>query len=269
MTYDIAIVMVTTDALHPDCLPSVRRIMEASGLRVCFVLVDHASQNINVERMAEAVPGAMVVHRDGNYGFGASCNRGAREVDARAYFFLNPDTILDDEQMLPTLFAFLQAHPQVGIVAPKVWYLDGRLQLTCRRFPKWFMPFVRRTEAGAKFGQRDARAFLMEDVNHDTARPVDWAQGSALLVDADLFRALGGFDERFFLYYEDVDLCRSAWDCGRAVYYLPDATVRHAYGQGSAQGGGLVHNLFTNPLARWHVASWIKYMLKWGVKPFV
>ena len=265
MTYDLAIVMVVTNEVHPDCLASVARARAAASIRTCFVLVDHASDAFDAHSLARShMPDAIVLCRDGNYGFGASCNRGAREVSARSYFFLNPDTILDDAQTLDRLAEALFSAPKIGIVAPKIAYLDGTPQRTCRRFPSWYAPFVRRTALGNRGPWRRYGAhFLMEDVDLRTRRLVDWAQGSALLVDADLFWELGGFDERYFMYYEDVDLCRSAWARGRAVVYEPSVVLRHAYGQGSAKTKGLVRSVLTNRLARAHIKSWFTYCAKW------
>lgn len=262
---DVAIVMVTYNKLISECLPSVRRAMEASSLKTAFVLVDNGSTSFDPDQMAREVPGAIVI-RQPNRGFGNGCNRGAAEVDADYYFFLNPDTILFDPQVMETLYAFLRAHPKAGIAAPRLLYPDGTLQETCRRFPPWHVPFLRRTSL-AKQGspKRALDRFLMRDYDHETLRLVDWAQGSALLMDGALFRALGGFDERFFMYYEDVDLCRRAWLSGRPVYYVPSAELTHVYARDSMDGG-VLRSLLRRRTAREHFKSWIKYTLRWGAK---
>ncbi len=262
---DVAIVIVTYNKLIPECLPSVRRAMETSPLKTTLILVDNGSTSFDADEAARAVPGAIVV-RQPNRGFGNGCNRGAAEVDADFYFFLNPDTILHDPRVLGQLHAFLKAHPKAGIAAPRLLYPDGTLQETCRRFPPWHVPFLRRTSI-AKTGRpkRALDRFLMRDYDHQTLRLVDWAQGSALLVDGPLFRALGGFDERYFMYYEDVDLCRRAWLAGRPVYYVPSAELTHVYARDSMDGG-VFRSLLRRRTAREHLKSWITYTLRWGGK---
>ncbi|MBI4438288.1 glycosyltransferase family 2 protein [Candidatus Uhrbacteria bacterium] len=262
---DIAIVTVTADRLDEACLASVRRLIDATPLTVKFVLVDNDSTAFNAHALVNRfVPEAIVILRDRNVGFGRSCNRGAREVDADYYFFLNPDTRVDDGELLLKLAVFMKSTPRVGIAAPKILYPDERLQETCRRFPAWFTPIAQRTSLmSPKKITAHRAAFLMEDFGHHKPRMVDWVQGSAFMMDAALFHEIGGFDDRYFLYYEDVDLCRSAWVRGRPVYYVPAAVLYHAYGKASAAGTGTWNRLLRNRTTRIHIESWLKYTLKW------
>lgn len=262
---NVAIVTVTANKLDVDCLASVQKILATSPLRTAFVVVDNASTTFDAHTLVKQhVPEAMVILRDHNHGFGASCNRGAQEIDADVYFFLNPDTRIDDPTIVQTLYDFMRATPQVGIVAPKILYMDGRLQETCRRFPTFLIPLIQRTTLlEEKKATARRREFLMEDFGHHKRRLVDWVQGSAFMVDGRLFHELGGFDERYFMYYEDVDLCRQCWERGRPVYYLPDAVMYHAYAKDSAKGNGLLNQILHNRQTRAHIVSWMKYSLKW------
>jgi GT2 family glycosyltransferase len=258
--------MVTYNTLHRECLQSVAAAMASCPRRVAFVIVDNASTRFDVQELVDAtVPGAVVIRRTSNEGFGRSCNLGAAAVRARHYFFLNPDTRLHSYEVLLRLMDVLEGEAAIGIAAPRVHYLDGTLQETCRRFPKWYMPFIRRTAMGAKrWAQRQEAHFLMRDIAHDHMRPVDWVQGSAFMVRADAWERVGGFDERYFLYYEDVDVCRSMWAQGLAVYYVPDVVVAHAYQQASGKRhGSLWRTAWKNPAARAHVVSWLQYTWKW------
>lgn len=262
---DVAIVTVSANKLHEACLTSVRRVLDEVPFRTRFILVDNASTAFDARTyVKQYLPDSIVILREKNYGFGASCNRGAREVDADYYFFLNPDTRIDDPLMLVRLRDFLQRYPQAGIVAPKLLYMDGRVQETCRRFPLWYTPVAQRTSLLSEHKTDEHRRFfLMEDFDHAKHRLVDWVQGSAFMIDGKLFHEIGGFDERYFLYYEDVDLCRSCWVRGRPVYYLPDAVLYHAYAKDSARGEGALNQIFRNPQTRAHISSWIKYTVKW------
>lgn len=262
---DVAIVTVSANKLHEDCLTSIQRLLESSSLTMAFVLVDNASTAFDAHAyVKQYVPEAIVILRDHNPGFGASCNRGAQEIDADYYFFLNPDTRIDEQSVVEKLVRYMRRYPQVGIVAPKVLYMDGRVQETCRRFPTWYTPLAQRTSfMDEKKADTHRRDFLMEDFAHHNRRLVDWVQGSAFMIEGKLFHALGGFDERYFMYYEDVDLCRQCWAQGRPVYYLPEAVVYHTYAKDSAKGDGILCQLLHNRQTRAHISSWIKYSLKW------
>ncbi|OGL70357.1 hypothetical protein A3B32_01410 [Candidatus Uhrbacteria bacterium RIFCSPLOWO2_01_FULL_53_9] len=264
---DIAVIVVVYNKLHPQCLPTLRRVIERTKLKVDVVVVDNASPNLDVAALVtKAYPQAHLIVCRLNRGFGSACNRGAKGFKAGTYFFLNPDTILTDDALFEQLHAFIKRYPKVGIVAPRTHYLDGSLQETCRRFPAWHMPIARRTRLMAPHrGKRYVDEFLMKDFDHEAERMVDWVQGSAIMIDAALFREIGGFDERFFMYFEDVDLCRRCWERGRPVYYLPSGTIAHEYTQGSAKVSGPLAGLVTNRLARAHVQSWLRYLSKWGL----
>lgn len=265
MSYDVAIITVSTDKLDEACLASVGRIMRTSALRIGFVVVDNGSSTYNATaRVYRHVPNAIVIHRYQNHGFGRSCNRGAEEIDANYYFFLNPDTDIQDAGIVERLHAFMRETPKAGIVAPLIRYPDGRLQETCRRFPKWYTPLVQRLRIlSDTVFSRHQREFVMRDFDHASRRMVDWVQGSAFMIDGKLWDTLGGFDHRFWMYYEDVDLCRRAWAEGRPVYYLPDVELFHTYGKESAKEHNVVKNVLVNQKARTHILSWIKYTLKW------
>ncbi len=265
MTHDVAIITVSTNALDEDCLRSVKKLMDATPLRVCFVLVDNGSTAFDAHALAKQhIPEAIVILRDRNYGFGDSCNRGTQEVDADYFFFLNPDTRVEDSGILSKLHAFMRAYPKVGITAPRILYMDGTLQETCRRFPAWYTPITQRTSLmEPKETEAHRRQFLMKDFSHDKRRMVDWVQGSAFMIDTELFREIGGFDDRYFMYYEDVDLCRNCWIRGRPVYYMPEAVLFHTYGKASATSGSTLGAVVRNQKTRVHITSWIKYTLKW------
>lgn len=262
---DVAIVMVSHNDLNPDCLTSVKRACDTSSLKTQLVVVDNNSHAYHANELVdEFFPGGMCLLREGDFGFGRSCNLGAQAIEAEYYFFLNPDTKLVDENIISRLYAYLQVHPRAGIVGPKIFYFDGRLQETCRRFPAWYMPFVQRTAlAHTPFGKRYADHFAMRDYDHAMEREVDWMQGSALFMRGDVWKKLGGFDDRFFMYFEDIDLCRRTKELGYGVVYYPEATLQHFHGKESARIANFFKNLIYNRIARAHIISWAKYSIKW------
>ncbi|MEK9155501.1 MAG: glycosyltransferase [Patescibacteria group bacterium] len=264
--FTFAVVMVSHNDLNEVCLLSLQKAIEATAHKVQVVVVDNASKNYHANQFVDQyIPNnAITVLRNGDFGFGSSCNRGAIETDAQYLLFLNPDTLISDEHFFDNLKTFLDANPQAGIVAPRVHHFNGELQETCRRFPLWFMPFVQRTGLGnTNFGQRYAHRFLMRDYDHLKTRMVDWVQGSAMCIAKPLFDELGGFDDHFWMYFEDIDLCRRVWETGHPVYYFPQTHIRHAYGKASASRKNFLLNLLTNVMAHAHIVSWLKYQWKW------
>ena len=263
---DIAVVMVGHNDLNEVCLASLAEARRRTKLNVQIVIVDNNSKNLRANELTDKFfDDAWCLLREGDYGFGSSCNLGARRVDAQYYFFLNPDTKLIDPDIFDKLYAYMQTHADVGIVAPKILYFDGKLQETCRRYPKWYVPFIQRTFLQyTAFGQAYAASFAMRDYDHAAEKDVDWAQGSALFMDGALWKELGGFDRRFFMYFEDVDLCRRTHARGRRVVYYPETTIQHAHGKESARIPGFLQNLLFNQMARAHIISWAKYFFKWA-----
>lgn len=263
--FDIAIITVTYNRLDDACLASVRAIIDASPLRIAFSVVDNGSTELDVhKKVREHVPEAEIILRAKNHGMGRSCNVAARDIDAKYYFFLNPDTDIPDVALVQHLYDFLETTPKAGIVAPKITYGSGELQPTCRRFPRWYSPIAARTELLSEARRtKHHERFHMLDYDHSKRRMVDWAQGSALMMSSALFHEIGGFDERYKMYYEDVDLCRESWARHRPVYYLPERSMVHAYGKASDATKGVVHGVIANRATRWHIASWLRYQWKW------
>ena len=266
--HDVAIITATYNKLFDSCLQSVRKILDTSPLKVAYVVVDNGSTKIDAHtQVKQVIPEAEVILRAENHGMGRSCNLAVKEVEAQYYFFLNPDTDVPDPTIIKQLHDFLESHPQAGIVAPRLLYPNGDLQMTCRRFPRWYSPIAERTTLLSESTRTKHRTeFHMEDFTHVSRRMVDWVQGSAFMISAELFEEIGGFDDRYHLYYEDVDLCREVWNRGRPVYYLPHVTMTHAYGKGSKDERGIVKGILYNPATRYHIASWLKYQWKWWNK---
>jgi GT2 family glycosyltransferase len=178
---------------------------------------------------------------------------------------LNPDTVFPENgNFLRKMFDFMEQNPRVGIVGPKILYPDNSLQYSCFRFPKFLQPVYSRTKLGESGrGERIKNQFLMKDFSHNRTQPVDWVMGSAMFIRADAIRAAGMFDDRFWMYAEDSDLCRRMWEKNWCVYYVHDIVLQHAYGRASAKIPGVFNALFKNKYARAHVLSWIKYFWKW------
>jgi GT2 family glycosyltransferase len=196
-------------------------------------VVDWASDPAAATRLREAHAGVRLLAEAGNRGFGAGVNLAARCARAPRLLLLNPDAVLD-APITPALGAYLDAHPRVGVVGPRIVDADGTLQASARRFPGVSTlaggrsTWLTRAWPGNPVSRRNLLA--AEDGG---PRAVDWVSGACLLIRREAFESVGGFDEGFFLYWEDADLCRRLAARGWATHYLPDVVVRHAAGRSS------------------------------------
>jgi GT2 family glycosyltransferase len=204
---------------------------------VNVVVVDNASPDASLD----AVRGLPVtaIQNDRNGGFAYGCNTGWRAGHAQYVLFLNPDARLD-ASALEALTAPLENDDRLGAVAPRIVHEDGSLDFSQRRYPR-----LRSTYAQALFLHRlFPHASWTDEVVRDDAQYVrhgspDWVSGAAVMVRRSVLEEIGGFDERFFMYCEDTDLCKRVWDLGREIRYEPEATVMHV-GGGSAPRASLL-----------------------------
>ena len=210
-----------------ECVRSLR----ADGVDE-IVVVDNESADGSPDRLTAAEPGAVVLAMGANLGFGTAANRGVAATRSPFVLVMNPDTVVEPGTV-KVLAEALRRDPSVAIVAPSVHNLDGSVYPSARTFPDMvdalghaFIGFVRP-------GNRFTRRYKMLDWDHATARDVDWVSGTCMLVRRDAFDALGGFDERYFMYVEDVDLCWRAWRAGWRVRYEPGGRLVHVIGVSS------------------------------------
>ena len=253
------------------CLVSLFAGIKASGLDVQVTVVDNASGDGVEGMLKEKYVGAngrspvQFIMNQKNIGFGKAQNVGMQSCTAKYYFALNPDTeFLPGTGIIKKLFDFMEEHPKIGIIGPKIVYPDGSLQSSCYRFPSFWQPIFSRTKLGQrKWGKKINEHFLMKDFNHNKTQPVDWIMGSAMFIRNEAIKQVGMFDDRYWMYAEDSDWCRRMWDAGWPVYYVHDIVIQHAHGRGSAKIPGVFKALIKNKLARVHLLSWLKYMWKW------
>ena len=144
---------------------------------------------------------------------------------------LNPDCTSKARCLAP-LAAYLREHPDVGIVAPKLLDDDGTLQLSCRAFPGYETALFNRYSLLTRLlpGNERSRRYLMSDFDHMSERDVDWVSGAVLMLPRGVFDEVGGWDAGYFMFNEDVDLCRRVHDAGYRVVYHPAVAVYHTIG---------------------------------------
>lgn len=272
--YDINIVIVNWKNKDDIsiCLKSLFRDVENASLKIIVHIIDN-SQNVDgiKEFLAKEYAGdeKKVVYIDpgDNIGFGKAQNMGFQKATARFYLALNPDIeFIAGENTLKKMVDFLEANPKAGMAGPKLLNDDGSLQYSCYQYPRLFDQFYRRLGLDKKndYFKKKVDRYLMMDFDRAENKKVDWLMGSFILVKKEVAEKIGFFDDRFFMYFEDCDWCRRAWQAGFEVYYFAKTKLKHGHKRESAKSSPII-SLFSNRISRIHLKSWLKYFMKWGL----
>jgi len=216
------------------------------------LVVDNASTDDSREMVQSEFPWVHLIANAENAGFTRGHNQAVRESHGQYLLILNSDTIILEGE-LQKLIDFAEANPEAGIIGPRLLNPDGSLQYSCRRFPNLAAAIFRNTPLGRLFPQnRYTRDYLMTDWDHSTPRDVDWVSGAAMFVRRRVFEQLQGFDESFFMYCEDVDLCYRAWLAGWKVVYYPEAQIIHAIGRSTDRVANKMIRQFHSSMYRFY-----------------
>ncbi|PIT97803.1 MAG: glycosyl transferase family 2 [Candidatus Andersenbacteria bacterium CG10_big_fil_rev_8_21_14_0_10_54_11] len=262
MKLSIIIINYNSGALTRACIASI--LQQELPFTVEIIVVDNASADESVSLLRDEFPDITVIANDQNRGFGAGVNQGLTAAHGSYILILNPDIVVLPEA-LPRMVQYMNVHPDIGVLGAQLIYPNGHLQYSCFRFYTPMTIVYRRTPLGRlRSGRQAVLSFLMQDVDHQNPIDVDWLMGSCLLLRAAAVRKVGGMDERFFMYFEDVDWCRRMWEFGWRVVYFPHAQLSH-YHQRSSDHGGLL-GVFTNWTVRAHITSALKYFWKYRGK---
>jgi N-acetylglucosaminyl-diphospho-decaprenol L-rhamnosyltransferase len=227
---------VSTIVVTFNALPWVERALESvPGTEL--VVVDHGSNDGTLELVRERFPEATVVEQ-GNLGFGAGNNAGMRVASGRWYLLLNSDAWLQPGA-IEALTAFAEEHPDAAVVGPRLLNPDGTLQRSVRGFPTvWRIAteylFLRKLAPQSRL----FNAFYAGGFDHDAAREAEFLMGSVLLVRAEAVEAVGGFDERYFMFSEETDWCYRFREAGWKVWFFPGAEAVHVGGATTTQNWG-------------------------------
>ena len=268
--FDIAVTIVNykmTEDIR-DLLNSMKADLVGSDLKVQIVVVDNTPEEGAWLMFKNNFPEVKYLPQESNIGFGKAQNISIKSADAKYYFILNPDAVFPSgEHVLQRLFDHMETHPKIGMVGPKLINSDNSLQYSCYRFPDFWIPLYRRSSLGEfKKNRRKVARYLMHDFTQDRSQPVDWSMGPAMFARASALEQTGLFDERYFMYFEDCDLCRRFWDANWPIYYIHDIKIKHRHGKGSAKVPGFISSIMKNSLTRVHIISWLQYMWKWRFK---
>lgn len=219
-----------------------------------FFIVDNSSND--GLREFSALSDRIIYIYSENHGFGSGHNiaiRKAMEWGAQYHVVINPD-IYWNSHVLEELERFMDTHSDCGLVMPKVLYPDGNLQYLCKLLPTPIDLFVRRFIPFRHYKKKHDARFELHGMGYDQIIEVPSLSGCFMFMRVDVLRKIGGFDERFFMYAEDLDLCRRIGEISKTIFN-PNVFIYHVYEKGSYKN---------RKLLRYHICSVIKYFNKWG-----
>ena len=216
-----------------NCLRSIYSGTHATQFEV--IVSDNGSTDGTVEFIREAFPGARVIENGANLRFSKGNNVGIQASTGEYVLILNPDTIIH-EGTFDRWIDFADKHPEAGGFGCRVLNPDGSYQGSGRPFPtiwrEWLAALYLRPLGYL------SDIFISDRYvrwKGETERTIDWQSGCCLMVRGELLKQLGGFDEQFQYYYEDLDLCHRVWIAGYPILYTPEVTITHLGGQSTTE----------------------------------
>ena len=244
--------------LYKTPAAQVARLYEClsrSSRRPCLYIIDNSPEPTPLP--FEMPPWITFIHFAENLGYGAGHNVALRRIlgSSELHFVLNPDVFFDSQE-LEKMIAFMVQHPDVGQLMPKVIYPDGSLQYLCKLLPTPADLFLRRFMVGPlrRLAQEEIERFELRFTGYNREMDVPYLSGCFMLFRTSALKQIGLFDERFFMYPEDIDITRRVNARFRTLFF-PGATIVHDHGRES----------YKNARALWvHMMNLVKYFNKWG-----
>lgn len=228
----IIIVNWNTRCLLRECLDAIKKNQPFFAYET--IVVDNASEDDSVATIKNEYPGIRVIENQVNYGFAAANNQGANAAAATLLLFLNSDTRVHPGTLAGAV-SFMEQHPEAGVMGCRTFNRNGSLQATAFAFPGKLRIFAYVSGLNRIFK-------LSRFTDHSALCTPDYVQGSFLIMRKEVFEKCGGFDDSFFLYFEEIDLCLRVKALGLSIYYNPNISITH-YGGGSGKNSlaGLGH----------------------------
>lgn len=247
---DLSIIIVSWNVcdLLRVCLQSV-----ASGrfdLTLEVIVVDSGSSDNTPQMVVEEFPWVQLIARLDNVGFPKGNNIGLDVASGRFVLLLNPDTEIVG-QALPTMLRYIEDHPEVGVVGPQLLNGDGSVQSSRRRFPTIATGFFESTWLESMAPRTLLEQYYALDLPDDEAAAIDWVMGAAMLTRREVIEQVGGMDEGYFMYSEELDWCRRIKEADWQVVYLPAAQIVHYVGKSSEQAVTARHINFNRAKLRY------------------
>jgi len=259
---DVSIVIVSfnTRDLLRECLQSLEK--ECAGVTKEVFVVDNISRDQSADMVEREFPDVHLIRSDRNLGFAAANNRAFPCCKGRFVVLLNSDAFLK-EQAIQRAIAYMDADPKLGLGGARLTGRDGSWQPSARMFPSLLNDFLTLSGLAGKYPR--SRFFGRFDrtwASQNEPADVDWVPGAFSIIRRDVLESVGYFDENFFLYYEEVDLCRRIKYAGFRIRYWPDVEVIHLGGESSKTIAGATFSKSGAQLTLWRMRSALLYYRK-------
>lgn len=260
-TIDLSIIIVSWNSQEwiSRCLKSI--FAQTSDVSFEVIVVDNASEDKTVQVIMNSFPQVSVLANVSNRGFAAAVNRGMIAAKGKYVCWLNPDTEIQD-RALEQLVALMEQDESIGVCAPQLHNQDGSTQASVRRFPTWKDQSLILLKLHGIWPDANAISrYLARDFDYTRQQDVDQVMGACMMVRRRLIDAIGSLDNRFFIWFEEVDFCyRTKTETAFRVVYAPFAHVLHL-------GGDSFEKVAPGKKQRWYRQSLRRYMQKrrfWG-----
>jgi len=250
MDITIGVISFNTKELLADCLSSVAA--QGRDLLTKTVVVDNASTDGSVALVEEKYPQAQLIANNENLGFAKAANQVLKNSKSQFVLLLNSDTILYDKS-IESMVDFMQGCPQAGAVGPLLLNPDGTNQASGRRFPSFLDASMHAFLGVIAPENRFSRRYKLLDWDRKNKKEVDWISGAAFALRRQAVKEIGFFDERFFMYVEDMDICYRLWENGWKIFLLPEAKVTHYIGESSKQLNAQMIREFQKSIYRFYL----------------
>lgn len=230
---------------------AVSSLLKCTAADFRLFIVDNGSTDGTPEHIEKNYPEVTVIRSGGNIGFGAGHNFIMDRLDSDYHVIINPDISVRDD-VISKLASYLDENPDIGLVSPEIRFPDGRLQILGKKNPCLRYLAASRLRGSGEPGET-LREYAMLDEDYSKPFEIENATGCFVFIRTELFKKLGGFDKRYFMYFEDCDLSREVNRISKVIYY-PGATVYHEWGRESKRNF---------KLTLIHLTSMMKYFMKW------
>lgn len=232
MDFTVAVISYNTKDLLRDCLKSVYDSESLTTYQV--VVVDNNSTDGSPKMIKAEFPESLLIENQDNIGFARACNQALEATRAEYVLVLNSDTVITDG-CVDTLSEYMKSHEDVGVVGPLILNFDGSVQYSCRDFPSFLDATVHAFVGAILPLNPFSKRYKKIECDHKSEQEVDWVSGAAMCIRKEAANSVGLFDQKYYMYVEDMDFCYRLWQADRKVVYVPEAKVYHHIGQSSRQ----------------------------------
>ena len=259
----IIIVNYKNPALLRLCLKSLERALSPK-LNYEILVVDISSEIETQNVVLEEFPKVKLLPFKDNIGYTKGVNEGIKGSSGDYFLILNPD-IVPLKNSIETLLDYMKKHQDVGLAGPRLLNFDGTPQQSCFGFYNAITIGYRRV-GYLPFKKWILKKFLLEDRDLSDIQSVDWLMGSALMARRDAINKVGLMDEKFFLYFSDVDWAKRFWENGYKVVYYPLAKIYHYHRRFSKRSSWII-DVLMNHQSQQHIKDGFRYLYKYGFFP--